>query len=445
MVSMVEFESALENDPRELSAGTPQEVINSATKICPVQVSAIVNSVSRIDALEHMLDMELYVEASWVLDKHPDHVCCDKEWSPQLAFTNCVDEKSMTGRVKVKRVVLSPDGSKTVHMARSWCVRGTFTCYFHLSDFPYDKHIFYVHATTFVPYAQIALLSTSASTSVSEDPALGQSSSADMLKRALSAPFNANRAVKQLYHGRIEFIPQHETSFVHTRNFVLRDTWALEPHVNLIAGTTRAEDAETGQIFPTLRIGLKVKRKHEFYYTNVLAPSLMYVSVPFFNVLIPPDNISGRLDVIVAMLLTAVAFKFVINEYLPSICYLTLMDKYLLTGTAFIFLTLFHAAFVKILSLNYDETLNGMVNTTKSNLINHDTICVIDYVVTAFLTVSWVAVNVLFVRTEGRFFKHCWCGHAEAVDEATDGSAVSPTVKGDSNPIKKEAEPPTMG
>merc|ERR1711933_88038 len=67
-------------------------------------------------------------------------------------------------------------------------------------------------------------------------------------------------------------------------------------------------------------------------------------------------DVADRLSISVTLMLTAVAFKYVITEQLPKVNYLTVMDYYLLEG--FIMLTLLIAenAFVGIESWKPIET-----------------------------------------------------------------------------------------
>ena len=55
-------------------------------------------------------------------------------------------------------------------------------------------------------------------------------------------------------------------------------------------------------------------------------------ATPVAQASVTGDHEASLVQVIVGMLLTVVAFKFVINAYIPAISYLTLMDKYLISG-----------------------------------------------------------------------------------------------------------------
>ena len=48
--------------------------------------------------------------------------------------------------------------------------------------------------------------------------------------------------------------------------------------------------------------------------------------------LVPPEDFADRMAMSLTLLLTAVAFKQVVSTHLPSISYLTILDKYVLCG-----------------------------------------------------------------------------------------------------------------
>ena len=87
-----------------------------------------------------------------------------------------------------------------------------------------------------------------------------------------------------------------------------------------------------------LMIRLRVDRKPEFYFGNIVLPNFLIVAGCFSAYPVPRDEVADRLSVTVNLMLAAVAFRFVVETMLPKVNYLTLMDYYLLVG--FIALTL---------------------------------------------------------------------------------------------------------
>ena len=337
---------------------TPLAVVDPRTNSDPVTVKAFFNSVTKVDALSHMMEAEIFVELSWVLHKAPDQVDIDSEWFPQLEFINCASEVKRSGRLKNLGALLDERGepTKKTQMARSWCVRGNFTCYFELQHFPFDQHRLFVQAIAYQPYATL------------EEGAGGP-----VLKK-----------------GRIEWKIDHEGSRVLNSRFVLRDSWELNPEILIRAGATREEEAERGTLFPTLDMGISVRRYWEFYHWNVVLPTSLFVAVPYIVVLYDTHELHNRAEIILGMLLTSVAFKFVINAYVPQISYLTLLDKYHITGTCFLVLMFVEAAMLKV--FHELDVAPSKVRWVDRGMI-------------ATMALAWAAINYDFMYCGGSFYR----------------------------------------
>eukprot|EP00906_Rhabdomonas_costata_P037927 RCo053523 len=89
--------------------------------------------------------------------------------------------------------------------------------------------------------------------------------------------------------------------------------------------------AEPGGLwFPRCSIACKVERKFRFHLMNIVLPSSCFVLLSMISFVCSMDNLSDRMSVVLTMLLTLVAFKFIVNDSLPKIAYFTMLDKYLL-------------------------------------------------------------------------------------------------------------------
>ena len=88
-----------------------------------------------------------------------------------------------------------------------------------------------------------------------------------------------------------------------------------------------------------------MNRKPKFYFGNIVFPNFLIVGGCFGAFVINRDEVADRLSVTVTLMLAAVAFRFVVSEYLPRVSYLTYMDYYLLTGFVSLVLLIFENAF----------------------------------------------------------------------------------------------------
>lgn len=81
-----------------------------------------------------------------------------------------------------------------------------------------------------------------------------------------------------------------------------------------------------------LLLRVRVERRPSYYFGNVIIPNFLIVLGCFTSYAVPMDDVADRLSVTVTLMLTAVAFRYVVEEMLPKVNYLTLMDYYLLAG-----------------------------------------------------------------------------------------------------------------
>ena len=103
-------------------------------------------------------------------------------------------------------------------------------------------------------------------------------------------------------------------------------------------------------------VALKYKRLRSFFYFNVLLPIFLITSLVFSCYAIDISDYSDRLNVSIIVLLTLAAFRFSLQESLPKLSYLTVFDKYNITGLIFV---IFECVFDFIISIeesneNYD-------------------------------------------------------------------------------------------
>lgn len=111
--------------------------------------------------------------------------------------------------------------------------------------------------------------------------------------------------------------------------------WSLHKHV--IAHSVEEDRAKTGshRQYPIYHITTHVQRKPAYYMWNVALVIFLILGLSFTSFSVEADAPADRLSVTVTLLLTAVAFKFVVSSSLPTISYLTLLDKYVLWSLIF--------------------------------------------------------------------------------------------------------------
>jgi hypothetical protein len=131
------------------------------------------------------------------------------------------------------------------------------------------------------------------------------------------------------------FVPPGAHMGVDVSNFAFADVWDLSP---VLSGEAATVGATASRRFPALHVHACVSRRSFFVLFNVAMPmgALSLISASTF--VIDYSETGAQLEISLTVLLTAIAFKFVIAAYLPQISYLTLIDKYLFACTAIIYL-----------------------------------------------------------------------------------------------------------
>lgn len=96
-----------------------------------------------------------------------------------------------------------------------------------------------------------------------------------------------------------------------------------------------------------------ISRKASFFVTNnlVIVFLITFLSVTLFSD--DPQQVSSRLSSVFTLLLTLFAFKIVLTNQLPTISYLTIIDKYQVLNI--IYLTSICCWFAIIRSLPFDD------------------------------------------------------------------------------------------
>jgi hypothetical protein len=103
----------------------------------------------------------------------------------------------------------------------------------------------------------------------------------------------------------------------------------------------------TGEVKPSYRevfdetysratVTLAVKRHTQFYIWQMMVPLGIVLGMAFAVFFLPPKDLSDRMSVIIASLLTVVALSYSLHSGLPKISYLTVIDWFFVLAYAFL-------------------------------------------------------------------------------------------------------------
>ncbi|KAL1496851.1 hypothetical protein AB1Y20_014437 [Prymnesium parvum] len=117
-------------------------------------------------------------------------------------------------------------------------------------------------------------------------------------------------------------------SFVNTFDFVQASEYRLFNRVGFRRLQSDPAESSSLKTYSRLLIVMRVNRYLGYWLFNVIAPLFILTSSLFASYAFEPEELEARTSITVTMLLSMVAFKYVISEQLPSISYATLVDWY---------------------------------------------------------------------------------------------------------------------
>ncbi|CAL1151248.1 unnamed protein product [Cladocopium goreaui] len=151
---------------------------------------------------------------------------------------------------------------------------------------------------------------------------------------------------------QVRFVDSRKSK-VFVNIFCLKNAWTEPKAVDVRFGFTKIdehwkptpEEPEIPDQFPLIWIRCQVGRKPKFYLLNVVLPvaSIVFASISSLAVF---EDMGGRLGATLTLLLTAVAYKYLVAEMVPRISYNTLLDWYVLICWAFLLLMVLGNCFV---------------------------------------------------------------------------------------------------
>ncbi|XP_028408136.1 uncharacterized protein LOC114530728 [Dendronephthya gigantea] len=109
--------------------------------------------------------------------------------------------------------------------------------------------------------------------------------------------------------------------------------WKLYPHV--VASIVEQNEQEeqlsgTHRKYPNYKIKCHVERIPNFYLLNIVIIVFSILGLTFCSFAVDISSLDVRLNVTLTLLLTLVAFKFVVSQRFPNVSYLTRLDEYIL-------------------------------------------------------------------------------------------------------------------
>lgn len=296
-------------------------------------------SISRVDTVQQVFDAEVTLRGKTVGLASLGGAATPENWEPRIRILNMV--ATTTWRYRARLL-------DDKEMDLKWTIAGTFTETFELKHFPRDRQDLSLRISSPIPRY---VLGGAAQVPPAERPAIverldalaeAEDQLADLEELAMSERQRLQEKVtgekqwlrEQLDAGVLKeilsFKPESDNpSVVQASNFCMASTFDLSRCVRVRATQTHGKDSTTQQVRPLLIISVSLSRHASHFLWNTELPmglTTFFAAGTFFC----ERSAADRLGLSLTLVLTAVAYKFVIAADLPKISYLTKLDKYVL-------------------------------------------------------------------------------------------------------------------
>ena len=215
-------------------------------------------------------------------------------FTPHLCITNIKDRKHEIDTENWFQIYY-PEKNKPIVCQRVK-VTATFQERMELEKFPFDEQELGINIAAYCPYHTI-------------------NSDDDYKENRVKLVKNMNTQYK---------------SVVIKHNFVQENEYDLMDLIRFTEATTHPNDSATNKQYSTLRFACVARRLKSFWVYNVVLPLFLLTAICAGAFSVPANDISSRVGITLAIILSTVAFKFLISDKLPSISYLTIIDIYVL-------------------------------------------------------------------------------------------------------------------
>ena len=254
-----------------------------------VRVSVV--NVGDIDTIKQEFQCEFYMTVKWrelkLKDKGRKDIEWEKFWDPRLSFENVVSYDLFERRHQIEA-----KKNEVPMICLYYHIRGVFKEILEVNDFPFD-------------YQDLSL---------------------SLIARWRSSLVSFEKDSSRDDKIRIS-------------NFIAKQEWDLQPHIMTRQTETEVENDESwfDISYPVYHIQMHARRHYSYYIFNVALIMCLITALTFSSFSIKSTEPGNRLQVTLTLLLTSIAFKYVISQSLPTVSYLTVMDKYIMCCTLFQF------------------------------------------------------------------------------------------------------------
>ena len=116
-------------------------------------------------------------------------------------------------------------------------------------------------------------------------------------------------------------------------SFYLSGEYTLCNEIVGIEERTDENMSSSKLVYPMLTFAVKIQRRPNFYFVNVVLPMFLICLLGFPCLLLNASELNDRLGIVLTLLLTAIAYKAYLADMCPKTSYTTWIDKYIICCT----------------------------------------------------------------------------------------------------------------
>eukprot|EP00940_MAST-03C_sp_MAST-3C-sp2_P002000 g2000.t1 len=225
-----------------------------------------------------------------------------KAWSPRITVVNMISatDDYFSPRSESHPVLIGKDTGRVLHVMK---INGTYSNHFDLVDFPFDQQKFVL-------------------------------------------VFRSKDSFDKVYIRRMS---NHRFASTVTKNYAASlshwnvEQWAYEE--------AQIDNHSLNRPYAVYKLSIFAQRKPQYYVRKMLLIVFITTIMTFLAFFMPLNDIGSRLEFLVSILLTNIAFSFSINQELPKIGYYTQLDIFFQASIV----APFFAGFLSVTAFYYNK------------------------------------------------------------------------------------------
>eukprot|EP00938_MAST-03A_sp_MAST-3A-sp1_P000153 g153.t1 len=244
-----------------------------------VEVNYFIQNITDISAAESTFDADFYLDLYWtdvrLVGMDGDDLSFGEDvWIPEIEFPNGRDvEKDFENYIL---------DSKSGHVTYQTRIRAKFTALMSLEKFPFDRQVL----------------------------CIGVESGAHEAEEVILIPFGKTKL--------------HLTQ-------ELRENGLAEWRICSISSNSKVTTLEfDGSKYSTFTTQISLTRRPGYYLSKIIMPFTLIVAMSLSVYAMDPSEIGDRIGTSIEAALTATAFQVAINDSLPRVGYMTVLDKFIM-------------------------------------------------------------------------------------------------------------------